>query len=103
MTSSKESSTLFERVSAHQTHFIQSMAVSLTILVVFIISIILSAVNSPSTDRDFKSTKNVSVPTEMVNESIIINLLRKRRETTRGHGCPIGKIFYFTGCRTLKE
>lgn len=79
------------------------MAVPLKILVIFIMFFTCSVVNSPPTARGQNLSKNVSVPNTMVDENLVINLWRKRREATRGHGCPIGKFFYITGCRTFKE
>lgn len=44
------------------------------LLVVFIRSITFSVVNSPPSVCDLKPSKNVSVPTAMANENIVINL-----------------------------
>lgn len=79
------------------------MALPLNILAVFILSFKFSVVTCPPSVRDLTLSKNVRVPTAMVDENIVIDLLRKQRESTRGHGCCIGKIFYVTGCRPLKK
>lgn len=80
------------------------MAVPLKTITIFVMFITFSVLNSLSTVRDLNSSKDVSVLTPiMVDENIVINILRKGREVIRGRGCPKGKIFYFNGCRAFKE
>ncbi|CAB3261734.1 unnamed protein product [Arctia plantaginis] len=53
--------------------------------------------------RDLHPSKNASVQIARTVDKDVLNLSRKRREIARGHGCPKGKIWYYTRCITFKE